>query len=345
MSKLKQFLINSWHQGTLIGKPTILTASLTGGIAHFIFYFVYKYGFGLHENIYVRLAASLICVSVAGNYLLPPKVRQKYFPFYWHLMVINSLPFVFTYNLLKNNFHEVWLYWEIFGVLLLALCVPNWFIYLIDLTIGVCGAMLAFLISGGNFADLHPQFDVLAYLICIIFSGFVGMCFNYSGRAVAMDKLYSDMLSLTGSLVHEMRNPLNAINLTISDVKSTAKNFDVVKIENSMQLVSETIKQANTIINIALSDLQKKPISFAEFSYLRASEILPLIVDQYGYAQQQERKKVKISINSQDDFFFKAVADRLSFIIYNLLKNSLYYDAQFSNLMVKVIKRKRSIDC
>ena len=70
VSNLKQFLINAWHEGTLIGKPTVLTAVFTGGIAHFVFYFVYKYGFGLYENIYVRLAASLICVSVAGNHLL-----------------------------------------------------------------------------------------------------------------------------------------------------------------------------------------------------------------------------------------------------------------------------------
>ncbi len=346
MSNLKRFFINAWHEGTLIGKPTVLTAVFTGGIAHFVFYFVYKYGFGLNENIYVRLAASLICVSVAGNHLLSPKIRQKFFPFYWHLMVINSLPFVFTYNLLQNNFDEVWLYWEIFGVLLLALCVPNWLIYIIDLFIGVSAAALAFLISGGNFSDLHPQFNVLAYLICIVFSGFVGMCFTYSGRAVAMEKLYSEMLSLTASLVHEMRNPLNAINLTVSDVRWVSKNpksFDPSRIENSMQLISDTIKQANAIINIALSDLQKKPINFAEFSYFKASEILPMIVDQYGYSEKLEKERVRVSINSDNDFIFRAVLERFTFIIYNLLKNSLYYDAQFSNLMVTVGTEKRTV--
>ena len=115
------FLKKSWQEGTQIGRENILTAIYLGGGAHLSLYFVYKYWFGLYENIYLRAITLYFCISVGFYYKLPDKIKKNYFPFYWHLMLITALPFMLSVNLFKNNFHEAWLYWEIFMIFLCVL--------------------------------------------------------------------------------------------------------------------------------------------------------------------------------------------------------------------------------
>ena len=331
------FLKKSWQEGTQIGKGNILTAVYLGGGAHLSLYFVYKYWFGLYENIYLRVITLFFCISVGCYYKLSDKIKKSYFPFYWHLMLILALPFMLSVNLFKNNFNEAWLYWEIFMIFLLALYVPNWLIFTIDLIIGVGGAFLFYLTTTPIF-DLTPHFNIFAYLIVLVFSGIAGLGFVYGNRFVWLDKQHLQhihLTSLAGSIVHEIRNPLNTINLAQNQVNELLQDKDN---DNKAKLISlnssicDSIKQANEIINIVLSDLKDKPIEASDFSYLSTDKILPEIINTFGYSNLKEKEKVKLDI--KDNFIFKAVDDRFTFIIYNLLKNALYYLNEYPNSIV-----------
>ncbi|NBV07104.1 MAG: response regulator [Proteobacteria bacterium] len=150
--------------------------------------------------------------------------------------------------------------------------------------------------------------------------------------------------SLAGSIVHEIRNPLNTINLIgiqIGRLISKGSNFDLsTQIETKEQLIdltndiSETVADANNIIKVILSDLSEKQVSEEDFSYLRVGEVLPDIVDKYGYNNEEERSRVSLDIS--EDFTFKAVLERFQFVIFNLLKNALYYSKQYPNLTIKI---------
>ena len=347
---VKELFKKSWQEGTQIGKNNILTAAVLGGGAHFLLYFVYKYGFGLEENIYLRLFTTFLCVSIFSYYYLSPKVQRYFFPFYWHFMLIMALPFVITFNLLKNNFHEAWLYWDIFVMFLLALYVPNWLIYMIDAIIGFGGAFL-FYWATSSLSDLKPQFDVLNYLLVFSFSGFAGLCFIYGNKSAWLERQqrqYNELTSLAGSIVHEMRNPLNTINLTGSNLKDLAKLVDESNGAKMLSLVNsifDAVKQSNEIINVVLADLQNKPINPRDYAYLRSSKFLPDLVSKYGYNSESDRSRVRVDLTDGEysDFVFKAIPERFTFVVYNLLKNALYYLSQFPDLMVVISSEERVI--
>lgn len=121
------------------------------------------------------------------------------------------------------------------------------------------------------------------------------------------------------------------------------EKFDQAKVSELTSVLTDALKQANIIINIALEDLQNKLIDSSELVYLQASKILPEIIDKYGYENQSDKEKVELNIfDKNDDFTFKAAPERFSFIIYNLLKNSLYYSNTHADLKVKIGLESRS---
>lgn len=363
-----KFLKKSWEEATQIDKANIMTAVYLGGGAHISLYFIYKYFFGLYENLWLRILTIFLCTTVGFYYKLPEWIKKNIFPFYWHLMLITALPLVLSFNLLKNNFHEAWLYWNISMMFLLAIYVPNWLIYSIDLMIGVGGAFLLYFLTT-PVLDFSPQFNIFAYTIVFLFSGIAGTFFIYGNKKTWLNKQkeqYSRMMSLTGSIIHEMRNPLNAINLCSNGINEVIKSSKKDKNEELLELNSDivnAIKQAGEIIDIVLSDLSEKPVLQTEFEYLKPEEVLPRIVKKFGYKSESERIKIKLdlSFNSsscsnsstvsssnlndgRSSFIFRAVPQRFDFIIYNLMKNALYYLDQYPDSLVTIGLEERHRD-
>jgi len=150
--------------------------------------------------------------------------------------------------------------------------------------------------------------------------------------------------SLAGSIAHELRNPLNAISLAQNQIQESLSNPNYdnkeskEKLTDLSLLTTESVAQANHIINIILNDLSQKPINPSEFSYLNPNQILPEIIEKFGYRNEHEKGKINLILSNKgkNNFLFKAVPDRFTFIIYNLLKNALYYLDQYPNSSITI---------
>ena len=178
---IKSYVFSSFREGTQISRFNIIAAAILGAPAHFLFYFLFKYIFQLpYENIFLRLTAVLLCLVTLFK-LRDDNFLGKYFPVYWHMMLIFVLPFIFTAYLLKNNFHELWLYWEIFMIFILISFVPNWLMFLFDLAVGVFAAILFFVLTTPSL-NLQPEFDIPLYTLVIFFTMVAGYVFSYSNR-------------------------------------------------------------------------------------------------------------------------------------------------------------------
>lgn len=350
MFDLKSFLKKSWKEGTQADRGNILTSVLIGAPSHLLLYFLYTYVIPLpYESLTLRLSLVFLCSSTGLYWYLPKRIREVYFPFYWHLMIIASLNFNATFLLLKNNFNEIYLYWEIFVTFLLTMYVPNWFIFLVDFLLAVSSAILLYVLTT-PVIDLTPSFNILGYSLILLFTAVSGIIFVYANRSAWLakqDRQYKALISLAGSVVHEIRNPLNSISLVGSSLQDL---LDVgqdgkAKLANLTGSIFDSVKQANEIINIALSDLQNKPINSHEFCCLMPNKVLPEIVLKYGYANEEERTKVNLNLGSEsDNFVFKAVPERFIFIMYNLIKNALYYLKEYPNSLVTIGTEERVID-
>src|SRR5690606_162366 len=252
------------------------------------------------------------------------------------------LPFIFTVNLFKTNFNELWLYWEIFMIFILILYVPNWFVALADLIIGIALATAYYAIFP-NSTPLELNFNKTSYFIVTVSTAIFGFISSHISRLAYVNlekyKQYLQLTSLAGSIVHEIRNPLNAINLigvSLKDLPHNISKDDRKKLTNLTSSLFDSVKQANEIINIVLSDLRNKPIDTADFSYLDACQSLSEIIAKFNRSIGVEKNRIKLAIKEQENFKFKAIYERFTFIIYNLLKNALYYLKEYPNSIITI---------
>lgn len=263
--------------------------------------------------------------------------------------------------------------------------VPHWLIVLFDLAIGFLSALFVYSLTGaGGVAFFDPVMpssnsilDLILYLSTFAFAIVSGLIFSYSNaKGIASEERAKIFKSLAGSIAHELRNPLNAINLIGSQINELASELDkqngrhpdvkllqdqvthpgtpgtVIMPSAKKQLlgltshISEAISGANDIINIILGDLSEKTIDPSDFSYLNPSEVLPEILDKYGYKNADEKSKIKLLFPEEgtDDLLFKAIPDRFTFIIYNLLKNAFYYLNDYPDSIVTVGNEVRKIN-
>jgi signal transduction histidine kinase/CheY-like chemotaxis protein len=171
-----------------------------------------------------------------------------------------------------------------------------------------------------------------------------------SGKRGELEKRKSIMKSIAASIVHEIRNPLNTINLIgiqigrllEKDSEAEQLNKSLTSSETKSELIdltsdiSKTVFDANNIINIILGDLSEKRISKDDFVTLEVDEVLPEIVSRYSFNSEEEKSRVRLDLSGGGNFVFKAVLERFQFIIFNLLKNALYYARQYPELIITI---------
>ncbi len=267
-------------------------------------------------------------------------VAKKYFPYYWHFSIIFVLPFLFTFLLLKNNFHELWLYWEIFMIFVLIAFVPNWLILLFDLAAGVMAGIVLFVLTTPEIT-LKPDFDIPMYLTVIFFTVVAGYLFSYSNRKgqVALEK-NSALQALAGSIAHEMRNPLGQVKLNLEiieeqlpDYKKTSVSSTDKTAENLFQVLDSlyqhvawcqvAVKRGSQIINMILDEVKEKPIQKSDFIFTPAAQITRKAMDEYGFESFAEREK--IVYDGSRDFMVRISETMYVFVLFNLIKNALYF--------------------
>ncbi len=347
-----EYIKSSVREGTQVSRVNIYTLAGLGATAHFFFHFLFKYVFHLPYESFVLRFICVVLLTLVLFKLKYPGFLGNYFTAYWHGMLIFVLPFIFTVYLLKNDFHELWLYWEIFMIFILIAFVPNWLMFLFDLLVGVFFAILYYLITSPG-VRLHPDFDIPLYSIVVFFTILAGYIFSYGNKKgqIALEK-NSALQALAGSIAHEMRNPLGQVRYNLEAIEQNLPGYHPGRLSSPIsgesldrlyKYVSNgvlAVKRGSQIITMILDEVRERPVDKSGFHYVSAAVVTQQAIDEYGFESREEREKVVFEKNG--DFVLRVGETMYVFVLFNLIMNALYFLKPYADAKISITLEKDS---
>ena len=315
-------------------EPNLSLIGLFGVLGYPVYYLIWTY---LYPQPYESLGFRIFCAFLSIPWLVYrelPKRLKELFPIYFFLSLFIVMPYFFSFMMLKNEWSLVWAMSFMAGTFLLTLIIFDWVIILTMTGTGFMAAYATVFFLDGrvSFAYFVPE-----YIPIFLFSISGGIIANHK-RQLAHQSRISLMRSLSGSIAHEMRNPLSAITNAMSTVQAIIPGkpgsgeekgkFDLsysglINIHEVIDESLSTIKRGNKIIDSLLATLQDGIMDINNFKKLSARNTIQTAISTYGYSDINDRKLV--IENSSETFDFLGDKDLFIYVLFNLIKNALHY--------------------
>ncbi len=304
-----------------------------------------------YENLTLRILGSTLCFFLILYKFWPVKLKPL-LPLYWYITAIFCLPFFFTFLLLKNNFSTVWLmnYMSSIYFLLLLFNALHAFVLAI---IGFLSALCLYHFTTSEALVYNPgQIDSLTIILSIIPSFIIGTFFKHNRDLIEKEKLKT-ILIIGSSIAHELRTPLSSIEAGIMGIKNylpkliagynKAKNngLDVDFIapnhyrllNTSLERIEKETHHANTVINMLLLKVKQNRIENASFTTCSIDTCVNTALSRYPF---KEREKKLVEYHKQKDFDFYGDSTLMVHILFNLIKNALYFIEKAGKGTIKI---------
>ena len=318
----------------------ILSLGVIGFVGHPLYWIIWTYIFPQsYDNFVLRILGSLVCLG----FLLKnrwPNFLKKYFFIFWFFGSSFVLPFIFTVHLIANNYSPIWLMCQVGMLFMVSIFFQNFLIILLNLFIGItCAILYVFFFI--------PEKDLiigLEYFPIFSFALVGGFVLSYSTLIGAKSEEKNKLLeSLSASIAHELKNPLAAIKMKIIATHNNMQQFKISDQQNEIfrecfMFIESSIKRANDIISISLNELRGKRFTTDELIYMEICYIIRKAIEEYGYDNNSDKEKIKFDF--QDNFIFKADKAAFIYVIFNLIKNSLYYSNNKKKFQITITTKK-----
>jgi len=325
-------------------------------VTYLLFYFIWKFISPTgYENLNLRLLAVFLAIPLTSKKVWP-KNSGCLLPLYWYLTLTYSLPFLFTYFLLKNNFSisSVMNGFTVMVLLILLLDMPA---LLSVLFLGISFGVLCYFIQPHH---LNVQINLgvvfVTYLCTLIF----GCIFSHKKESLHRQRLngvkegMNDILSI---IAHEIRTPLFAIKNNavgaekvlpdlIKDHNLAKKhqlpvsNIPQIKLKSlskSMEDIKTEVHYTNATIDLLLTNISSmtKPWDDTKGSELLSMrDVILTAINRYPFTSK--RAKSKIIFEGNTDFKLYGSKILVENVFINLIKNALYYTNNCQNGIIRI---------
>src|SRR3990167_8164041 len=265
-----------------------------GAINYPIFYFICKYLVPEEYNsLFLRSIATLLSV-VLFLHKYWPKVLKPYLPCYWYLVLFYCLPFFFTFMFFQNHGSSVW-----------AFCLFPMCIFLMLLVDWVSGIIILLL---GTTIGLLSSYFYLGEVQLVLDTEYYTLIFNY------LSVIFICFFFVRDHQIFEKKK---------IQTKEVLDSVSKKELLNVIATIEFEAYSANTLINMLLTKIKHSEEMILPTEMCSASEIIEASLSRYPF-NSQEQKSVVTYVGRQD-FLFHGNAILMTHVIFNLLKNALYY--------------------
>jgi len=265
---------------------------------------------------------------------------RRWLTTYWFVILLYQLPFVFVFMSLMNGFSVIWSLSTMAAITLLVVLVFDWLMIVLLATIGTLLAWLLFVAVDGVYVAQGPPLNVL--LPIFMFSLIAGATFNYKTELVSQEKL-SAMTDVIATMAHELRTPLLGIAsgarglerylpALIDGYKTAqAQGLNVTPIRNAHfrelnavlgRIQSET-HYSSVVLDMLLVNASRTEIDCSRFEQLSIRVCVEQAMERYPF--QTEQQSDQVNVDGVEDFHFTGSQLLTVHILFNLLKNALYF--------------------
>lgn len=316
-----------------------LTFAIFGIITYPLYYWIWAVTNTTgYDSFYLRLVVVILCVFLALKSYWP-KNLQNYFALYWYATLLYSLPFLFTFLLLKNELSHAWVL-NSMTVLVLSILLLDLVALTFILSLGIGLGILVFLASGGNLVDKTNHITILiTYGSVICF----GALFSYRKDQLKdteqkLKRAESERLKIemqanrkqleaqkqfnktANQVAHDIRSPLASMLMI---VKSCT---DIPEMERIS--LREAAQSINDIADSLLS--QYKPVSHQEAEIsevktplLTSATLLQILTDKkFQYKERQVKFNHEFTAAGQFIFVLCPISS-FKRMISNLINNAV----------------------
>ena len=354
LNRLSNHVRNMFIQELECSRTTMQWGGLIGVIAHPFYFIVWTYLIPQpYDNLYLRLSAAIICLPMAFQKYWPRHL-EVYLVACWHFCLVYSLVFTCTFLAVKNSFSTMWMMTEVMVIFTMTLCIENLLILFIYMSVGLSAACLTALL-GSEFPLLIQASDKanLAVLPVVTLCSMVFSNTIQQGRNRALVDKTKALITLAGSIAHEMRNPLGQMKYALESSSNLlptpgANNDDQTISAKTVNDIYTNIAQGLNscrrglqVIDITLHEVSNHELNPETFEYHSAGTVTAKAIDEYGFDTPAERNRIKIQ--TRNDFIFKVDETACIYILFNIVKNALYYFKLYPDAEMTIEVDRQSI--
>lgn len=316
-----------------------MLVSLAGIVFFPLYYFVWTYlSPQPYENLSLRIFGALLFVPILFNNRYPKRLK-KYLALYWLFVITYTLPFFFSYMMLMNQGVIAWGMSCVAAIYILFLIIEDWVLVNILYAVGVTAAIVAYSLSTDN--QTLPE-NLSMHISIYVFALITGSIFNHRTEQVRRERSLV-MASIGQGVAHELRTPLQSIQSAVSGLSRylpslmagykaanesglhvpTIRKAHIDTLGSLLERVDNEIIYAQGIIDMLLINSGKNKIDNSHFVLLSIEHCTQLAFERYPFPTTEDREKV--SIHSDGDFSFIGSEVLYSHVIFNLMKNALWF--------------------
>ncbi|MBA3771329.1 MAG: response regulator [Ramlibacter sp.] len=311
-------------------RPVLKFAGYSGAVAFPVFYMLQQLrSTHPYDSAVLRTIAALMFLMVALRDYWPARLKPFYLP-WTYATLLYGLPFFFIFMSLKNTGGVVSVANTFMAVFFLIL-LTDWRNTIAMLLIGAGLATVAYMAT-----TPHPTVpvDYIGRLPPLILVVICGSLFKFTEKQIQAERLEA-VRALAGSIAHEMRTPLGQIKHMLESMQQAlppptataqAQTLGPSQVDSLYRHVAQSeiaVKRGLQVIAMTLDEVSAKPVDTIGFSYLSAAEATSKAVQEYVFESDAERHRVKVDVLS--DFNFRGDETAYLFVLFNLIKNAMYY--------------------